>query len=207
MPRIKAETLADHRELTRHALLDALDQLLSERSYHQISLADIAARAGVSRTTIYNYTSDKATLLVEAVADLVAALAAEVNVVAEDNSLTAAGRMTQVIALLLGAFTGGARRIFILQNQLDTTRATRTTATPGPRRDLRHSLETIVTAGIDSGEFRPTDDLTLDLDLLGGLLDVGVRRVAEGTPRDLAVRHVSDLVLGSLRAIDRVETP
>ncbi len=42
------------RQLLRETLLDAARSLLSERSWAQITMADIASRAGVSRQTLYN---------------------------------------------------------------------------------------------------------------------------------------------------------
>lgn len=42
------------RQLLRDALLDAVRQLLAERPWAQITMAEIAARAGVSRQTLYN---------------------------------------------------------------------------------------------------------------------------------------------------------
>jgi AcrR family transcriptional regulator len=42
------------RELLRETLLDAARSLLSERPWAQITMADIASRAGVSRQTLYN---------------------------------------------------------------------------------------------------------------------------------------------------------
>lgn len=42
------------RQLLRKTLLDAAASLLSERPWAQITMADIASRAGVSRQTLYN---------------------------------------------------------------------------------------------------------------------------------------------------------
>jgi AcrR family transcriptional regulator len=42
------------RELLRETLLDAARELLGERGWAQVTMADVAARAGVSRQTLYN---------------------------------------------------------------------------------------------------------------------------------------------------------
>ncbi len=42
------------RQLLRETLLDAARSLLTERPWSQITMADIASRAGVSRQTLYN---------------------------------------------------------------------------------------------------------------------------------------------------------
>lgn len=54
-----------HREVNRTRIFDAFAELVEERGYDAVSLADIAARAGLVRTAIYNYVPDKETLLLE----------------------------------------------------------------------------------------------------------------------------------------------
>lgn len=63
MPKIIGESLADHRNLTRHRLFDALGSLLSEQSFDTITMSAIAARAGIGRTAVYNHFQDKEVLL------------------------------------------------------------------------------------------------------------------------------------------------
>ncbi|MHB1064307.1 MAG: TetR/AcrR family transcriptional regulator [Georgenia sp.] len=63
MPKIIGKSLAEHRERTRTALFDALATLMRKRGFDAISLADIAAGAGIGRTAIYNHFPDKESLL------------------------------------------------------------------------------------------------------------------------------------------------
>ena len=63
MPKIIGESLASHRELTRARLFEALGSLLGEQSFESITLSEIAARAGVGRTAVYNHFADKEVLL------------------------------------------------------------------------------------------------------------------------------------------------
>ncbi len=64
MPRIKADTIAAHKEATRRQLLSAAGELFRGFGYAETQLADIAARAGVGRTTVYEYFTDKEDVLV-----------------------------------------------------------------------------------------------------------------------------------------------
>lgn len=64
MPKIIGTTLAEHRERVRTRLFAALSELLSETSFDTVSMADIAARAGVGRTSVYNHFPDKESLLI-----------------------------------------------------------------------------------------------------------------------------------------------
>lgn len=63
MPKIIGKSLHEHRQMTRHRLFTALSALMSERGFDTITLADIAAEAGVGRTAVYNHFPDKEALL------------------------------------------------------------------------------------------------------------------------------------------------
>lgn len=63
MPKISAPTLEAHRAATIDRLLDAFGELVLKQGYSDVSLADVAAQAGLARTAIYNYFSDRETLL------------------------------------------------------------------------------------------------------------------------------------------------
>ncbi|MFD1506172.1 TetR/AcrR family transcriptional regulator [Georgenia yuyongxinii] len=63
MPKIIGNSLAEHRERTRSALFAALSHLMRERGFDAISLADIAATAGIGRTAVYNHFPDKESVL------------------------------------------------------------------------------------------------------------------------------------------------
>lgn len=63
MPKIIGETLASHRELTRARLFEALGSLMGEQSFESITMSQIAERAGVGRTAVYNHFADKEVLL------------------------------------------------------------------------------------------------------------------------------------------------
>jgi AcrR family transcriptional regulator len=63
MPKILGGSLAEHRRRTRTALFAALSELMGERGFDAITLADIAARARIGRTAVYNHFPDKESLL------------------------------------------------------------------------------------------------------------------------------------------------
>ena len=63
MPKIIGESLASHRELTRARLFEALGSLMGGQSFESITMSQIAERAGVGRTAVYNHFADKEVLL------------------------------------------------------------------------------------------------------------------------------------------------
>ena len=88
MPRIRAESIEAHKELTRRELLDAAYDLIEETHTADISLGDVAAEVGIGRTTLYEYFRDKD--------DLIAAMVEE--------------RLPEVIEGLLVETAGGGLR-------------------------------------------------------------------------------------------------
>ncbi|NOY55149.1 MAG: TetR/AcrR family transcriptional regulator [Actinobacteria bacterium] len=67
MPRIRAGNIAEHKELTRMQILGAAQILFHDLGYQGTSLADIAAKVGIGRTTLYEYFTDKEDLVVSLV--------------------------------------------------------------------------------------------------------------------------------------------
>lgn len=64
MPKISARTLALHKAEMYDKLLDAFGKLLMSKGYDGMSLADVAALAGLARTAVYNYFTDRESLLI-----------------------------------------------------------------------------------------------------------------------------------------------
>ena len=55
MPRISAPTLVEHRERQREALLDAARELALDTAGQGITVAAVAERAGLARSSVYEY--------------------------------------------------------------------------------------------------------------------------------------------------------
>lgn len=69
MPRIRADSIAAHKQLTRGDLLDAAAELIAESGSADISLGEVAAQAGIGRTTLYEYFRSKDDLIATLVDD------------------------------------------------------------------------------------------------------------------------------------------
>lgn len=67
MPRIRAASIEEHKELTRREIMDAAVALFRAQGYQDTNLGDIAAYVGIGRTTLYEYFSDKEDVLVHVV--------------------------------------------------------------------------------------------------------------------------------------------
>ncbi len=103
MPRIRADRIEEHKRLVRKGLYEAAQQLFLTYGYEAVSQADLAASAGIARTTFYEYFSSKEDLLASLVeeelpavfADMVEASHARENVVERLSEL--ARRMLEFV--------------------------------------------------------------------------------------------------------------
>ena len=59
MPRIRAASIDEHKAITREALLGAVKKMIEDAGTAEISLGEVALAAGVGRTTLYDYFSDR----------------------------------------------------------------------------------------------------------------------------------------------------
>lgn len=64
MPKITGDSLSAHRERIREQVFAAFVDLVGERSFEAITMAQIAERAGVGRTSIYHHFKDKDAVVV-----------------------------------------------------------------------------------------------------------------------------------------------
>lgn len=82
MPKISAATVAEHREAQMRALLDAAREILAETGARP-TLASVGARAGLARSSVYQYFSSADDLVLAVVDDLLprweALIAAEMS--------------------------------------------------------------------------------------------------------------------------------
>ena len=63
MPKLWNATIESHRAAVRDAILDATMTVVAERGLRAVTMADIAARAGIGRATLYKYFADAEAIL------------------------------------------------------------------------------------------------------------------------------------------------
>ena len=69
MPRIATQTLAQHRDWRRGQLIDAAASIAMQSGGHAVTVAAVAQRAGLSRTSVYEYFASSADLVADLVID------------------------------------------------------------------------------------------------------------------------------------------
>lgn len=179
MPRIKAPSVVEHRELMRSRLLDAFGDLLADKGYAALTLAEVAARAGMARNTIYNYVTDKEGLLMAFIGRAVELFVGEMR--AEMAELgSARERLGWLIRKQMQQFLaepGGGSDSGMLESR---------TLGPAAHVDLQtrfqplHTLMTeIVAAGINTGEFRSDVDANQVVPMVSAV--IGSERMPVGS--------------------------
>ncbi|ART70701.1 TetR family transcriptional regulator [Mycobacterium dioxanotrophicus] len=64
MPRITAASVEEHRELVQQRVFEAFATLMADHSFDAITMAKLAAAAGIGRTAIYHHFADKEAVVV-----------------------------------------------------------------------------------------------------------------------------------------------
>ena len=154
---------------TRRQLLDAASEVFAERG-EGFSIADVAARAGVSHGTFYNYFRDRDDLL-----DALVAHATEEFAVVSAREVDEADPVRRFARISARALTAAAESPIIVRCALRLEAAQRASLVEGPLAHLRDDLF----EGHRAGRFvEPPDDAAFDV-ILGTLL-LAARRVTAG---------------------------
>ncbi|WP_454296690.1 TetR/AcrR family transcriptional regulator [Salana multivorans] len=193
MPKIIGASLAEHREQVRLRLFRALSTLMEREGFDAITLADIAAEAGVGRTAVYNHFPDKESLLLGFIenetSSYMAALEASLEGI-EDPVEQLRTYVQQQINL---------KRVYHLAPGPDL-RTVVSRATMMHLRDhimvVEVPLRRILTLGIATGRF-PRQDLDAVVPLINSCL--AARNVPEDGPQ--RARAIEETVAFVMRAV------
>ena len=79
MPRIETQTLAEHRDWRRNQLIEAAAGIALESGGAAITVAAVAQRAGLSRTSVYEYFGSGSELVADLVIDELGTFAQTLN--------------------------------------------------------------------------------------------------------------------------------
>lgn len=153
MPRIQAASVAEHRALMEERLLDAFGALLAEQGYGDTTLADVAARAGMARNTVYNYVAHKESLLYDYLDREVRRFLDDVAAAVEAAPGPEA-RLAVYVRAQLHSFAANPSAGHDLVVLLGAERYQELLAHLRP---LREVLTDILTEGMREGAFRPLD--------------------------------------------------
>lgn len=183
MPKLTGASLDEHRRLMRERLFASFSGLVAQHGYGEVSLADVAEGADLSRTTIYNYFPDKAALVV--------AMAEERSRSLEERLTTAVGAASTSTEKLR-TFVAEQLRLGA-SDPLPPDLALRAVVSERARlqlaahtASLEQLLRDILADGVADGSFAPQD-----LDLLIPLVNACT---AQLLPSDLSGSELDDAI-------------
>lgn len=170
-------------------------QLIVERGYDAITLADVAADAGVGRTAVYNHFPDKESVLLawamDATERYLVSLRAELA--ATDDPLS---QLQIFIRMQMTEFAAHHTRLAGIGTALtaDGRLAMREHVAP-----MMQILEDIVQRAIDAGEI-PQQDLATLVPMISAVTAVRFAVTAEGDALQAAIATVTGFVLHGIGA-------
>lgn len=181
MPRIRAATIDEHKEITRRALLEAAYRIIEEAGTAEVPLGEIALVAGVGRTTFYDYFADRedviATMVEDRLPEVITALLESIP----DGASTAdrlAALATRTVEFVISDPVFGV----ILHHELGRLGPEAQRRIAVAHRDLSAEMASLYAAGIDEGVFR-------------------------SMPLSLAGRLIQDTIMSAARALIEAREP
>lgn len=154
MPRIKAGSIAAHKALTRGQILDATRQLLAETGSADLNLADLAAVAGIARTTIYEYFRDRDDLIASLVEDALPGVVSEL-IGAIDRNRPANERLLDLAGLVVEFVATDPVLGLILHREVPGLGSTAQDRIRLAHGDLSVAMAITFAEAVDAGHFRP----------------------------------------------------
>jgi AcrR family transcriptional regulator len=96
MPRINAESIDQHKLLTRAAILSAAKELIGETRTADVPLGELTAAAGIGRTTFYEYFDDRDDVIAALVEDeLPSVISGLIDSLGDDGTVGRLGRLIE----------------------------------------------------------------------------------------------------------------
>ena len=172
--------VVEHEKRRREILEKALDVFMEE-GFVNVTFQKIADRCEITRTTLYTYFKNKGDMFNFSIKQFLSALENDITSIRADKGLSCQEKLIRVMTLIIERLEENRRLvsvildyiIFLLQNEHDPGyRVRRRTVR------LRHILATMLIEGIKAGELDPAVNVKDANELLFGLLEAAIFRLA-----------------------------
>jgi AcrR family transcriptional regulator len=192
MPRIKTASLVEHREWRRQQLISAATAIALESGGESISVAAVAARAGLSRTSVYEYFASSADLA----ADLVIEELKSFTSLLESAIADAQDPATAIAAWIstsLSYIADGRHLLAKALNAIDLPRERAASVGAAHRAMLAPLASNLSAMGVA--------DTAQAMALLQAATDTATRRIEAGHSAEQEVATTTAFALAGLRAL------
>ena len=192
MPKIQAPTLALHRELRRQQLMSAAMELAIADGAESITVAAVAAKAGLARSSIYEYFASSADLVADLVLeelDYYTRRLSEAVADASDPYL----RIELWITESLRYVADGRHMLVKSLNTINTPDERKDEIVMGHRRMMAPLQDSLVGTGISN--------IRAAAALLASVTDAASVRIDAGNDAELEIQSATQFALAGLRAL------
>lgn len=192
MPKINTEKLAQHREWRRQQLIDAAAAIALESGGEAVTVASVAERAGLSRTSVYEYFASSAELTADLVID-------ELNGFV--SALTEAIKNPENPELAIEQWITAALR-YIADGRHLLAKALSATDTPKDRAaEIGASHRALLVPLRNSLEEMQISDITQAMALIQSATDVATKRIEGGADADLEIATTTAFCIAGLKGL------
>jgi AcrR family transcriptional regulator len=191
MPRIETETLAEHRDWRRNQLIEAAASIAMESGGAAITVAAVAQRAGLSRTSVYEYFGSGSELVADLVIDELGSFAQILNTAVVDCT----DAHCVVTCWVKGALT------YIADGRHLLAKALNATAMPQSRNQQigmahRALMAPLVRAVTDLG----IKDAHRALSFIQAITDASTKRIESGHDAEEEIAYATTFCINGLTA-------
>ena len=194
MPKIQAPTVVLHRELRRQQLMEAAMGLALANGAESITVAAVAAKAGLARSSIYEYFASSADLVADLVLEELEYYTQRLAA-ATQRAQDPFERIELWISESLRYVADGRHMLVKSLNTIDTPDARKDEILMGHRRMMAPLQEAITQTGVA--------DVRVAAALLSSVTDAASIRIDAGNEAELEIQSAVAFALAGLRALPK----
>jgi AcrR family transcriptional regulator len=194
MPKIQAPTVALHRELRRQQLIDAAMELALSDGAQSITVAAVAAKAGLARSSIYEYFASSADLVADLVLEELDYYSCRLSDALSDES-EPFRRVELWITESLRYVADGRHMLVKSLNTISTPSDRKDEILMGHRKMVAPLQDALTEAGLA--------DVRTAAALLSSAIDAASIRIDAGNDAGLEIQSTVTFALAGLRALPR----
>ncbi|QBJ96512.1 TetR/AcrR family transcriptional regulator [Rhodococcus sp. ABRD24] len=197
MPRINAPTVGEHRAAQQRALLDAARAVLSEDATEVPQFGEVAARAGLARSSMYQYFKSRQHLLEALIEDSFPRWSARVSEAMSDAD-TPGCRVLAYIDANLVLVAEGEHAIATALAQL----------APGPELDAKSRAmhDDLITPLVEALTALGVEDVPATADLINAVLHAATRQIERGEDVENVRRTTAALIRPYVKQLGECST-
>lgn len=196
MPRIDAPTIAEHRDQRRAALMAAGNELVLTGGPRAVTMTAVAARAGLSRTAVYEYFASTEDLLAAVLGERMTAWTADVEA-ALANARTPQEKIATYVRVSLELIKDGSHGLLVLLSA--------ETLPAHVRRQLSDLHATLAAPLSSAVHELGVPDVDLATRYVQGVVEAAARRVQPGQDIYAETTAATQFVIAGLLALTNTD--